>query len=109
MNKETQIIGPKWILVKTDQGVHLEDRNGKTYGPDDEIQFHPSWNKLPARRALRRSVHEGKLLDEFCGAKDPPKDAHIHLRVPMEKKNQFVKSAQSEGKKLTEWILKKLE
>ena len=40
---------------------------------------------------------------------DAPADSFLHIRVPREKKAAYVRQAQAEGKKLSEWVQEKLD
>ena len=39
----------------------------------------------------------------------PNQEAQIHLRVPAETKGRWVRQSRQEGKKLTDWIVEKVE
>ena len=40
---------------------------------------------------------------------EPREHAQIHLRVPAETKGRWVRQSREEGKKLTDWIVEKVE
>jgi hypothetical protein len=40
---------------------------------------------------------------------DEPKGSFLHIRVTQEQKAKWVKQAQSQGMKLSDWVLEKLE
>lgn len=42
-------------------------------------------------------------------AHDVPPDSHLHIRVPTGSKAAWVKAAQRDGKKLTQWVIDKLD
>lgn len=40
---------------------------------------------------------------------DEPADSFLHIRIARDKKASYMRQAQSEGKKLSEWVQEKLD
>lgn len=47
--------------------------------------------------------------NKYAQKSDQPADTTMVLRLPTRKKNSYVKRAQSEGKKLSAWVLENLD
>jgi hypothetical protein len=107
---------PGFILTSDDSGFRVTKRaTGETFGPDDIVQFYPSWPLQPCRQSVRRAaalaertLAENDVISQFCGPGRPTTDramGQIQLRVSLERKLKYVRAAKSAGKNLSEWII----
>jgi len=107
---------PSWVLTDESGGdpVVRNRHTGAVHGPDDVVAMYPSWGLQPVRNSVRRVAGAGNLtadqeslVSRFCGPGRPTEitaDAHVHLRVPMSKKSQWVRAAQRSGTNLSDWL-----
>jgi len=94
----------------------VHQQTGEDYGPDDILQWYPSWQMQPCRQSVRRAAatfklnrEQSALVARFTGSGRPPKagtsaTGEIHLRVTMERKNSYVRAARASGLGLSEWM-----
>lgn len=104
------ILTPSWVLTDESGTLVLQNRGtSETFGPDDIVQFYPSWDLCPARVSVRRAAKIGDRSDderasieEFCVGN--PKRGHIHIRTTIDRKTAYVRAANAAGKTLSDWI-----
>jgi len=92
----------------------VHQQTGQDHGPSDIVRWYPSWGWQPCRLSVRRAAAliqlspDGvDLVSRFCDPVPPVADvhAHIHLRVPMSRKNTYVHAARRKGRPLAAWMI----
>lgn len=91
--------------------------HGPNFGPDNE---HEKWMSLEGSRAeLGEGYRDGfggkpprgmhGNIGNLNAAGELPLDSHLHIRVNSQAKSAYVKAAQREGLKLSQWVTKTLD
>lgn len=85
-----QVLESEWSGLK---GLHPAD-----------LAFFRGRASQPAQEVARACQSRSRYTEPM-----PATDAQVVLRVSPALKNKWVKASQSEGKKLTDWIIEKME
>lgn len=109
-----QLTPSYYLTDETDTPSLVHRQSGRQYSPEDVLQLYPSWDMQPARQSVRRAIRtlqlnaeERDLVSVFVGPGRPtidPATGHIHLRVSMDRKNAYVRAAQTKSQTLAAWM-----